>query len=499
MGQIYRTHDDATQYRNMGGEAGDRFLDARGNMSQGLGYYQDMIEGNGPSVAEQQMRAGLDQSIAAQTAMAANARGNQAAAMRQAGTAGAAMQMQGNQQAAQLRAQEQQAAMQGYAGLSGQMAGLDLQQQMGLAGLGMQGQLGAMGGMIDYETERRRQAEQEKQNRWDRGWGIFDRTVGMIGGAMGGAMMSDERCKRAVAELSDEELGAMLGMYANATGRPEIAPDPEALALAEAAVSGEYLSRPDTPRGYAGPGEVEARNPVQIAGPAPKRPPPPAPTPAERHVNYAAAGNPARFRNPARYTGRGGWDGPTAEDLAARDASAALASYPTTARPWGSAADSGAGRNYGLSPRERALMDQYAERELTQAAEREARAESAPVVAPPQVTEAQLAATLREREQAAADALGSAGAYTYDYQPGAGPPGRRVGVMAQDMPAGVSVTTPQGLGIDRDQGLGLSLAASADQERRLRALEEALGKNSTQRGAYQAGRGLGMGLAGIGG
>lgn len=73
--------------------------------------------GNAPSVAQNQLQAGLDANMRQQQAMAAGARGgaaSRAAADRQAAMAGAQMGMQTNQQAAQLRAQEQIANEQMY-------------------------------------------------------------------------------------------------------------------------------------------------------------------------------------------------------------------------------------------------------------------------------------------------------------------------------------------------------------------------------------------------
>lgn len=72
---------------------------------------------------------------------------------------------------------------------------------------------------------------------------------------------------------------------------------------------------------------------------------------------------------------------------------------------------------------------------------------------------------------------GSMQPYTFDYRPGSGgPPGRRLGVMAQDLeqsPLGAQLVldTPQGKQIDVAQAQGAALAMIADQEQRLRRLE----------------------------
>jgi hypothetical protein len=82
---------------------------------------------------------------------------------------------------------------------------------------------------------------------------------------------------------------------------------------------------------------------------------------------------------------------------------------------------------------------------------------------------------------AAADALARMDSATFEYEPGAGPPGRQIGTTAQSVervaPQAV-IETPDGKVIDRDQGLGLVLAGSADQERRLRELEALLAARS---------------------
>jgi hypothetical protein len=97
-------------------------------------YYKAMLEGKQPSVAEQQMRAGIGQSIQAQMAAANSARGGvaQSAALRNAQGMAGDMQMQGVQQSGMLRAQEQQNAAQGYGGLLAQQRAAELQ-AMGLS------------------------------------------------------------------------------------------------------------------------------------------------------------------------------------------------------------------------------------------------------------------------------------------------------------------------------------------------------------------------------
>lgn len=78
---------------------------------------------------------------------------------------------------------------------------------------------------------------------------------------------------------------------------------------------------------------------------------------------------------------------------------------------------------------------------------------------------------------AAANMAASINPATFDYNPGAGPAGNRLGVMAQDLeqtPQGAALVadTPQGKMVDTSQAALAGLAISADQEQRLRALEQ---------------------------
>lgn len=84
------------------------------NTAQSLDLLRAAAMGQGPSAAQAQMQAGVDQAIKAQMA-AAGARGFNAAAMRGAQMQGAEMQQAAVNQAAMLRAQEMQAAQQAFA------------------------------------------------------------------------------------------------------------------------------------------------------------------------------------------------------------------------------------------------------------------------------------------------------------------------------------------------------------------------------------------------
>jgi len=88
---------------------------AIGQNQQALAMLQASANGTGPSAAQAQLRAGLDQNIAAQQAQLASTRGGQLAnAGLQASNVEAGLYQQTANQAAQLRAQEQQAAQAQY-------------------------------------------------------------------------------------------------------------------------------------------------------------------------------------------------------------------------------------------------------------------------------------------------------------------------------------------------------------------------------------------------
>lgn len=101
---------------------------ARGQQGWLSEQYRKQIMGHGPSVAENQMRAGQERAMLGQLAMARSGGGplgNQAA--QYSAQANLAQQSQAaNRDAATLRAQEQLAAMQNYGQLSGQMRGQDI-------------------------------------------------------------------------------------------------------------------------------------------------------------------------------------------------------------------------------------------------------------------------------------------------------------------------------------------------------------------------------------
>lgn len=105
-------------------------LGARGQQAGLAGQYADMAAGKGPSLAGQQMTAGLQQAQGQQQAMAAATRGgagNALLAQRAAQRSGQEMAAGVVRDQGMARVQEQLGAMQGQAGLLGQMRGADMQ------------------------------------------------------------------------------------------------------------------------------------------------------------------------------------------------------------------------------------------------------------------------------------------------------------------------------------------------------------------------------------
>lgn len=212
-------------------------MGARDDQAYGLSLMQQAAEGRAPSAAEAQMGQGVNAALAAQMAAANSARGgggNIALARRDAANAGSAQMIQANDQAAQLRAQEMAAARGAYSSAAGAMRGQDLSQQgqdfgqglsqaqldeaqrglnlqaglgygalanqagLGYAGLANQvslGQLGADTALMQAQYGARNadaagDAAIKSQ--------IAGGSMQMIGGALGGAAMSDARAKHGI-------------------------------------------------------------------------------------------------------------------------------------------------------------------------------------------------------------------------------------------------------------------------------------------------------------
>lgn len=141
--------------------------EARGRQSALYDQYGALARGEGPSLAREQMRAGLDQSQQQASQQAASARGgagNQLLAQRYAQQTGAQLASSAAAQGAQLRAQEQLAALQAQAGLAGQMRQGDLSAR-GLSEQRYAGSLDARMGMEGQQLQA--QMARDAANRGD--------------------------------------------------------------------------------------------------------------------------------------------------------------------------------------------------------------------------------------------------------------------------------------------------------------------------------------------
>jgi hypothetical protein len=100
---------------------------SRGSQADALAMMREAAMGNVPSVAQLQMKSGMDEGLRNQQALAASARGPAALAMAQygAGANTAGIQQATNAQAGQLRAQEMAQALGQYGGMGSTMRGMD--------------------------------------------------------------------------------------------------------------------------------------------------------------------------------------------------------------------------------------------------------------------------------------------------------------------------------------------------------------------------------------
>jgi hypothetical protein len=201
---------------------------ARDSQNDAMGLAQAAAYGNAPSAAQSLGQNMLDQSLQAQMAGAASARGGalaQAAAARGAAQQSGVMQMQGANQLAAMRAQEMAQARGDYSQMAGQMRGQDFQAQ-GLAqqkvasqtqneqfqrSLNQQAQMGyegmsqgVYGSQLGANMATKQMESQERQAELQRQWQSrendlsFMRDLGgkAIGGALGGiGFLSDARAK----------------------------------------------------------------------------------------------------------------------------------------------------------------------------------------------------------------------------------------------------------------------------------------------------------------
>ncbi len=173
------------------------------NMQRAMAGYQGMADGSGPSLAQTMMARQTANNIAAQQSMAAQGGGPNA--YRNAAIAGQAQQAAGAQALAEVRSQEQMGAIQGMAGVGGEMAGMGLQEQMGYGQMLNEAQIAQMQAASQYQQEQRRMQEAERNGRFGRrsGWANFGVEAGGKGiGAILSAI-SDERRKHDIVEADD--------------------------------------------------------------------------------------------------------------------------------------------------------------------------------------------------------------------------------------------------------------------------------------------------------
>lgn len=169
---------------------------------QAMDMYRRQAMGQGPSIAQAQLRNQSQRNMTDALALSARSRGGNISGMAsQVLGANAYAQAQTNQQAAMLRAQEQQAAMQGYAGMANQLAGQGLAYDQ----LGTQASLGASQNALGwYSADRGMDMQAQEADRafalglYDRGADLAKSIAGGAGGAAGAGMMSDERAKTGV-------------------------------------------------------------------------------------------------------------------------------------------------------------------------------------------------------------------------------------------------------------------------------------------------------------
>lgn len=220
-------------YGNLYGQSqgqGSAFNGMAGNYSQGApqigqtgqlssisDYYQNAMNGKGPTVAQNQLTAGTDQAIAAQEAMANSTRGGAAARVgaERAGQLAAGTTMAGEaNSAAQLRAQEMNAAAQGMtqaAGMSQAQATNNAQLQqtnqaqinqmkLGLYGMGEQEQQMSLADQQAYMNNllaAEGMNAQQSQFNTQMGVQVGSAAVSALGSAAGAAA-SDETLKTGI-------------------------------------------------------------------------------------------------------------------------------------------------------------------------------------------------------------------------------------------------------------------------------------------------------------
>lgn len=172
---------------------------ATGMQQQTYNAFGGLASGQSSSLADAQMKAALARTQANSQALAGQTRGGNTASAEQAAMiANFAGQSQGAADAAAIAAQQEMQAMQAQAAIAGQMAGQGLEQQLGIEGIIGQGQLGQMNAQVESQLGNRELALAEKNAKAQR---IMDaiKTGASVAGSVGGAVMSDERAKDAIA------------------------------------------------------------------------------------------------------------------------------------------------------------------------------------------------------------------------------------------------------------------------------------------------------------
>lgn len=179
---------------------------AREQQSALGGMLMAQAQGNGPSVAQNQLRQAQAQNMAQMNAQAASAGGgamNRMQAQNAAINAGATAGQQAAGQAATLRAQEQLGAM----GQMGQLYGQQRGQDQGAQALSQNRQLGVGSQAVDTHAQQvQAQTANQTANR-EATQGILKAGIGLAGGAM---MASDVRLKKDISHARHEEMSALL-------------------------------------------------------------------------------------------------------------------------------------------------------------------------------------------------------------------------------------------------------------------------------------------------
>lgn len=180
------------------GRAGGQYQDAFGALGDAKAGFDALAAGEGPSLAQAQLEAQSGRNIAAQMALAGQARGGNMAGMSQAAAAtGTGMALQTNQQMAELRANEQLGAMQAGAGLAGQMAGMSSDRELGMMGMGQQAFGAQVAGDMAWRLAQQEAAQRKREANRAFGLGVADRGLGAIeAGANIAGTFSDRVLKR---------------------------------------------------------------------------------------------------------------------------------------------------------------------------------------------------------------------------------------------------------------------------------------------------------------